>query len=304
MKGSLYSKVGKGLNVMKNEVRNVYMDADLEIEAYQFKGLMQKFPAHFHDYYVIGFIEEGQRLLICQGEETIINPGDLLLFNPFEIHSCAQIDGKTLDYRCLNIKNEIMEKVILEINGRADLPTFTQNVLFQSELVASLKVLHEKISNREDPLEKEELFYYFLEELILTYSDLSIPPLPPSTSDQIEASCIFLRENYSKKLSLDIVSDISGWSKYHFLRTFTKEMGISPNSYLMTIRIHQAKEFLEQGDKLIDVALATGFTDQSHFTKFFKSLIGLTPKQYMRIVNGTKDQNEEMSDVNGNFTSF
>ena len=67
----------EGLMFMNHEVRKVYKDTDLDIEAYQFKGIMQRFPAHFHDYYVIGFIEEGQRHLTCQREEFIINPGDL-----------------------------------------------------------------------------------------------------------------------------------------------------------------------------------------------------------------------------------
>lgn len=67
---------------MQNETRTLQLDPHLHIEAYRFKGIMQKFPNHFHDYYVIGFIEKGQRYLACQDQEYIINPGDLLLFNP------------------------------------------------------------------------------------------------------------------------------------------------------------------------------------------------------------------------------
>lgn len=46
---------------MVKEIRTAHVDADLHIEAYRFKGIMQKFPAHFYEYYVLGFIEEGQR---------------------------------------------------------------------------------------------------------------------------------------------------------------------------------------------------------------------------------------------------
>ena len=42
---------------MLNETRTVCFDTELNIEAYNFKGIMQKFPNHFHDYYVVGFIE-------------------------------------------------------------------------------------------------------------------------------------------------------------------------------------------------------------------------------------------------------
>ena len=45
------------------EQRRVYYDFELELEAYNLKGIVQKFPNHFHDYYVIGFVEGGRRHL-------------------------------------------------------------------------------------------------------------------------------------------------------------------------------------------------------------------------------------------------
>lgn len=268
---------------MLNEIRTVYLDSTLDIEAYRFKGIMQKFPAHFHEYYVIGFIEEGQRHLVCKGEEYIINPGDLLLFNPYDTHSCEQIDGRTLDYRCINVQPEVMQKAMIEINGHENLPYFKQSVLYHSELVSDLKELHLKISLDESELKKEELFLYLLEELIQTYSDLTILPIVSDTSHEITTICDYLKENYTSTITLNDLSALTGWSKYHLLRTFAKKMGISPNSYLETIRVNHAKKLLEQGLKPIEVTFLTGFCDQSHLTKCFKRLVGLTPKQYMRI---------------------
>ncbi|MDQ0200725.1 AraC family transcriptional regulator [Neobacillus ginsengisoli] len=268
---------------MLNEIRTVYLDSDLNIEAYRFKGIMQKFPAHFHEYYVIGFIEEGQRYLVCKGEEYIINPGDLLLFNPYDTHSCEQIDGKTLDYRCINVKPEVMKKAVLEINGNENLPCFKQSVLYHSEIVSNLRELHLKISQGESEFKKEELFLYLLEELIQTHSDLTILSPASETSQEIKTVCNYLEENYTKTITLNDLSNLTGWSKYHLLRSFTKQKGISPYSYLETIRVNHAKKLLEQGVKPIEVTFLTGFSDQSHLTKFFKRLVGLTPKQYMRI---------------------
>ena len=62
---------------MLNETRTVCFDTELNIEAYNFKGIMQKFPNHFHEYYVIGFIENGQRYLSCKNKEYTIETGDL-----------------------------------------------------------------------------------------------------------------------------------------------------------------------------------------------------------------------------------
>ncbi|WP_211745629.1 AraC family transcriptional regulator [Paenibacillus sp. Marseille-Q4541] len=270
---------------MSNEIRTIYLDSDLDIEAYRFKGIMQKFPAHFHEYYVIGFIEKGQRYLICKGEEYIINPGDLILFNPYETHSCEQIDGKALDYRCFNVEPEVMQKIVLEMIGNKSLPHFNQSVIYQTELVTKLREVHMKVSQNEanDEFEKEELFLSFMEELIGNHSDLTIDPQAPETSHEIRAVTHYLEENYTKSITLHDLSELTGWSKYHLLRSFTKQRGISPYCYLETIRVNHAKKLLEQGLKPIDVTYLTGFSDQSHLTKFFKRQIGLTPKQYMKI---------------------
>lgn len=58
---------------------------------------------------------------------------------------------------------------------------------------------------------------------------------------------------------------------------------MSPYRYLQNVRLKQAKKLLEQGETPVDVSGMTGFSDQSHFTNFFKEFIGLTPKQYQRI---------------------
>lgn len=55
---------------MKKEVRTVVYDDELHIEAYRFEGIVQPFPNHFHEYYVIGFMEDGERVLSCKTRST------------------------------------------------------------------------------------------------------------------------------------------------------------------------------------------------------------------------------------------
>ncbi|MBX4268887.1 AraC family ligand binding domain-containing protein [Clostridium estertheticum] len=268
---------------MQNETRTVCFDSDLNIEAYNFKGIMQKFPNHFHEYYVIGFIESGKRYLSCKNKEYTVKTGDLTLFNPHDNHNCKQVDGRTLDYRCINIETDVMKKVAYEITGKEYLPYFTETVLFSSDLLSSLSELHHMIMQEEKDFKKEEIFLLIIEQLIAEYdhADAAVTTQPPNT--EIKAVCDFLENNYMKSITLNDLSDLTGISKYYLLRSFTKQKGISPYCYLETIRIGNAKKLLEQQIAPIDVALQTGFTDQSHFTNFFKKLIGLTPKQYMNI---------------------
>jgi len=268
---------------MKQEIRTVKYDAELKVEAYHFQGIMQKFPNHFHEYYVIGFVEKGQRFLSCKNKEYTIEPGDLLLFNPRDNHACEQIDGKTLDYRCINIQPEIMRKAVFEITEKEYLPYFTPQVVFHSELVAVLRELHQIMMEEEKDFRKEEIFFFLLEQLIEEYTEQAMPTENPGQSTEARAICQLLEKHYMENITLDDLCKLTGLSKYYLLRSFTKQKGISPYSYLETIRIDNAKKMLEQGILPIDVALQTGFTDQSHFSNFFKRFIGLTPKQYMNI---------------------
>ncbi|MGW8115261.1 AraC family ligand binding domain-containing protein [Caproicibacterium sp. NSD3] len=268
---------------MEKEMRTVKYDTDLHVEAYHFQGIMQKFPNHFHEYYVIGFIEGGKRHLICKNKEFNIEPGDLLLFNPHDNHTCEQIDGKALDYRCINVQPDIMRKAVFEITGKNDLPYFTPQVVFHSDFIPLLRELHLMIMQEEKDFRKEEIFFFLLEQLIEEYTEQGVPPSDTEQSAEIESICDFLEENYMKNITLNDLSNLTGLSKYYLLRSFTKQKGISPYSYLETIRIDKAKNLLKQGILPIDVALQTGFTDQSHFSHFFKKFISLTPKQYMNI---------------------
>ncbi|AVK47471.1 AraC family transcriptional regulator [Clostridium sp. MF28] len=279
---------------MLNEVRNVCFDTELSIEAYNFKGIMQKFPNHFHDYYVIGFIENGKRYLSCKNKQYIIETGDLIVFNPGDIHTCEQIDDRTLDYRCINIKKDVMKKITFEITGKEYLPNFMEFVLFRNELTSSLKELHLMIMEEEKDLKKEELFLFIIEQLIREYSNPVSEMTIQEASAEIKTVCDYLENNYMENITLNQLSNLTGLSKYYLLHSFTKQKGISPYNYLQTIRIGKAKKMLEQGVAPIDVAFKTGFTDQSHFTNFFKKLIGLTPKQYMNIfINRCRSKENE-----------
>ena len=275
---------------MKQEERMVCYDNDLQIEAHHFKGIMQKFPNHFHEYYVIGFIESGQRRLSCKNKEYIIGPGDILMFNPLDNHTYEQIDHKTLDYRSINIKIEVMKGLVEEITGNGYLPCFIIPVAYRSEQVELLKELHKMIMENEEGFGKEEACYLLIEQLIgeyaKPYEDVKADPVHTG----IEKVCEYLESNLSERITLDDLSSISSINKYSLLRSFTKIKGITPYCYLETIRVNESKRLLEIGMEPLEVAIQTGFSDQSHFINFFKKFIGLTPKQYQNIFMETDQE--------------
>ena len=120
---------------MKKEIRTVVYDDELRIEAYRFEGIVQPFPNHFHEHYVIGFVENGERCLSCRNKEYTIEQGSVLLFNPGDNHACVQSDNGTLDYRGFNISKEVMLDLSEEVTGKRQLPGFPRNVVCDEELL-------------------------------------------------------------------------------------------------------------------------------------------------------------------------
>ena len=272
---------------MKTEKRIVHYDGDLHIEAYHFQGIMQRFPNHFHEHYVIGFMAAGRRHLTCKNEEYITETGDLILFNPMENHACEQIDEIPLDWRCLNIEPPVMNRITAEITGYSGLPVLRQNVIRQSELVPGLRELHKMVISGEEDWRREELFYFLMEQLIAEYGEMRQGP-PAVLRKEVQAACDYMEAYYMDGISLEQLSRISGLNKYTLLRSFTVSRGITPYQYLSTIRVNKAKRLLEEGAALADIAMLAGFSDQSHFTRFFKNFIGVTPKVYQLMFVGAR----------------
>lgn len=265
------------------EQRHVYYDGDLKIEAYNLTGIVQQFPNHFHEYYVIGFVEGGRRHLWCRNQEYDLSPGDLILFNPRDSHFCAPIDGEILDYRAVNIDGNVMKKAVKEITGQEYTPHFIRNVAYQSDITAALSDLYSGIVERASRFEKEEAFFFLLEQVLREHSSTFEAAEVQETDERVKAVCAYLDAHYTENISLGELVDLTGFSKSHLLRLFTMQIGVSPYRYLQSLRIQKAKRLLEEGLPPVEAAAQTGFADQSHFSRFFKEFIGLTPKQYQKI---------------------
>lgn len=267
---------------MKKEVRIVCYDEDLQIEAYHFKGIVQPFPNHFHEHYVIGFVDAGERCLSCRNQEYTIMKGNILLFNPGDNHSCVQSDDGTLEYRAFNIPQNVMLDLSEEITRHRELPGFSPNVIFDEELTCYLLPLHQLIMDGSREFEKEETLLIMLTLLIGRYGR-PFESCVPESRDEVESACRFLQEHYAQHISLSQICRHVGLSKSTLLRAFTKSKGVTPYRYLEALRINEAKKLLEQGVPPIEAAMRTGFSDQSHFTNFFSMFIGLSPGAYRDI---------------------
>ncbi|MEA3321151.1 MAG: AraC family transcriptional regulator [Bacillota bacterium] len=117
------------------------------------------------------------------------------------------------------------------------------------------------------------------------------------SNDTIVKSMIgFIEENLHKDLSLDHLSKVAGYSKYHFLRLFQAEVGVTASEYIRYRRIaNAAKKLIYSNDTILEIALFYRFETQESFTRSFKRTYNLPPGQYRKIMSSIHHQQEEIA---------
>ncbi len=242
-------------------------------ERRSYRHLSQPFVAHAHSYYVIGLVKEGRRTLQCNGQSFELQPDDLVVFNPGDIHSCEQCDGNLFSYECIALEPSALQGILLQ--GPRVQNSIVRQV-FQETLAA--------IDTQTTP----QIFHHILHLSTL----LLHPDTPSSPSTLHEAAAMHVRDHFADHLSqpesLDTLADQEGLSPYSLIRAYHRRFSITPKKHLASLRVEWASELLSQGVAPSAVATAVGFADQPHFTRAFKQRLGVTPAAYQRMISPTK----------------
>ncbi len=240
------------------------------------------FRKHTHDAYAIGLVRQGVTDFWCDGRTRAIGPGDIALINLEQVHACNPRPGRALAYWMFYVEPGLMREVACDVLGDdRGCPRFARSVVRDSQLWQGFTDLYTLMSSPSDRLEKQVCLYDTLFRLVSQHATQRTPPASTGdTSERMQAAQMYLLENVTHNVSLEELSAHVNLSPYHFLRRFRAAFGMPPHTYRLQQRIHLAKRMLADGTPIAQVALDTGFTDQSHFTRRFKTFVGTTPGQY------------------------
>ena len=141
-----------------------------------------------------------------------------------------------------------------------------------------IKVIGGELEDETDDLISDDELYHRYVDMIAE-GDINI--LVPETV--AEAAKKYIHDNVGEKITINKICECIGCSKTTLIAAFKKEFGITVNTAITKEKMREAEKLLTAGKLSInEVALATGFYDQSYFSKVFSAEYGISPSEYKK----------------------
>lgn len=235
----------------------------------------EKYSVHQHEYFELEFIIEGESVHTLNGEKSKITKGDVIFLTPMDRHGYENclIRTYTIHFSGLNL-SPVFKKAISSGKSRIikDVGTVVKDYF---------RLAHECFVNESEKY--KEIKIKNLVELILVElmpEMLEITEKMPVTNDRLSDAIGYININFANEITLGNIEELFGFSGGYFSRAFKKRMGKTFVNYVSEKRIEYAKNLLASGERVIDTCYECGFSSERNFTRRFKEIVGVTPKDY------------------------
>jgi AraC-like DNA-binding protein len=260
------------------------------LELFHGSNMNHDYPPHVHEEYSVLLVLQGTETHICRGESYTAFPGSLMLNNADEAHSSSS--AKT-EYRIVRIGRKALSRIGVEVVGsKFETPYFADPVVKDSTSFRLLLELHLKLEQSMSFLEQESEFISTMGLLIsrLNRNHSTAQRLGRETH---HTSLVrdYLKSHYAENVSLSQLTALTNLSPFYLLRVFRNHVGFPPHEYQTQVRIAHARKLIRDGNSISQVALETGFFDQSHLSRNFRRIVGMTPGQYSSQSKIVQDSN-------------
>ena len=257
------------------------------LEFYRYKPTQpEKLPAHCHDEYQFCLSVNYPSEYYYRKSVHFVPVGSLSIIHPGEMHSGTGRDVGDRQVRATFCMMYIQPKLIGQVLDDAferknSLPFFVKSIILDSALAYLFLRFHQASQSMASRLEQDDLLQSFLITLIQSYGD-SRQSIKSLGQERVGVRKVryYLHEHYAENVNLRQLAQIANLSPSYFSRVFKREVGVSLPHYQTQIRINQARSLLIGGMPIKQVAVKTGFVDQSHLTHQFKRFVQVTPGNY------------------------
>ncbi len=233
-----------------------------------------KQPRHTHSEASFSFVLAGSYLENYGRQENTRQPSTVVFHPPQESHavdfqSGARILSVQIDFERLAY---IRERSIV----------FDASTSYKSETIACLgHRIHREFRQPDavSGLAIEGLIF----ELLAEASRSRVAASERKSPRWLEKAREFLHDNFSESVTLEAVAEIADVHPVHLARVFRRKYDCTIGEYVRRLRVEFARRQIQATDlPFSEIALAAGFSDQSHLNKTFKSLFGFTPSEYRK----------------------
>lgn len=245
-----------------------------------------QFDVHWHDTWSIGVVLRGaNNNSVKGGAEGIVRRGQISLIAPGQLHAGSAVGEEGCSYFMFYPQNETL--LCAAESMEMHLPMVEGKRIDQAALAGKLCEAAALLSNTQtDSFEREVVWSHCVTVMLQVISTGAMPDLG-GNNGRISPSLLrakeYLHEHNQQGVHLDTLAQAVGMSKFHLCRQFSEKFGLSPSRYQRQLRLKQAKSMLLTGREIAEIAMACGFSDQSHLGRAFKSTYGITPRSYRNL---------------------
>lgn len=266
------------------------------------------FDDHWHTAMEIAIPVENYYDYQVKGEYYHLNPGDILIIPPGEVHSLTAPDwGKRFIY-LMNISLISKLKGFSGIQSLLSKPLFitkeTYPKIYEDVYEILLQIRNEYFNNNEyAELTIQALMLNMFVKIGDNHNNAE--ELFPSVRlykqkeyvQKFNQALEYIDSHYMEDVTLDDVAEQIGFSKYHFSRLFKQYTGYTFCDYLTYRRIKVAEDYLASPDySVTEVAMQAGFSSISTFNRLFKQEKGCTPSEYRSKNSTVKKRANSLTD--------
>lgn len=233
------------------------------------------FTKHYHDTYTIGLTYKGVLKSYNSFETYDSYEYSIRVNNPGEVHSGKSKEWSHANfYPTVDLLSNLYEQIFYEKKT----PFFQRHIVENKLLFLKLHNFFTAYFTKEDEMFVESLLIEALSELILS-NTIYTKEYNKIFEDRklIKNTYELINDSLDTNFTLDTLASNVNLSKYHFLRLFKKEFGLTPHAFIINQRLNKANRLIQKGVSISQASIEVGFNDQSHYTRNFKKFFGYTP---------------------------
>lgn len=232
------------------------------------------FAPHSHETFAIGVFSLGAAVITCEGHNFTADESCILTINPGVVHSARSAEGEW-HYRAFYPECGAVAELLADADAGSERLLFNRPMRHAPALARTIREALRCLEEEPEGFGREEVMLRVIHALWNPESTGSVRPSRAPSS--VQRAREFIEANAHRPIGLGEIAAAAGSSRYHLVRAFTAAMGISPYAYYLQRRIAAAKELLANGWSPSVVSTICGFADQSHMTRQFKRIVGVTP---------------------------